>query len=302
MLDYKKYGLKKFLLGYLIIMSLTLIASICSILTFTLTIAPRFKGMASVFIFSIIPIVYVGAYVLVLQKSRRFYYNLLEKDKFILDISKQTLMYISILLVVFFIFIISLRYSLEKRGENDILLSLNVQPYLTNDIFERYNETSFSEINNIYKEYNVSVNINPPINLNFSFNESEKKLIFEQNCTFIDKVYETINGSSNTVKLILINTNNSIDGMGSFCGKGDLIIMSINSSLPSYWVLSHELGHVLSAKIECWRFNLMKEFSNGVCWKGTNWFVHDYIRDLKPDYLNQEQVNSIVESIKTRFS
>ncbi|MBU0958732.1 MAG: hypothetical protein KKB31_02175 [Nanoarchaeota archaeon] len=77
--------------------------------------------------------------------------------------------------------------------------------------------------------------------------------------------------------------------------------MSANNSISSGWVLAHELGHVLSAKIECWKYNLMKEYSRE-CYNGANWFVHDYIRDLQPDYLRQDQVNAIVESIQNRFS
>lgn len=73
MLDYKKYGLRKFLIEYILIILLTLIVSICSVITFTGVIAPRFKGMLSVFIFSIIPLLYLGAYFFVIFKSRKVY-------------------------------------------------------------------------------------------------------------------------------------------------------------------------------------------------------------------------------------
>ena len=79
MLDHKKYGYKKFLLGYLIVIILTLIVSICSILTFTGVIAPRFKGMASVLIFSIIPLLYGSVYIFVLIKTRKYYDKIPEK-------------------------------------------------------------------------------------------------------------------------------------------------------------------------------------------------------------------------------
>ena len=88
---------------------------------------------------------------------------------------------------------------------------------------------------------------------------------------------------ANHLKLILINFNGSTSGMGNFCGKGDLIIMSTNSSMQG-WVLAHETGHILSAKIECWRYNLTKEYSRE-CY-AANWMTHDFIRDLKPDFLN----------------
>ncbi len=280
-------------------MFLTLIVSICSVLTFTGVIAPRFRGMTSVLIFSIIPTLYTGAYIFVLLRSRKVYDKLSEKDKFIFDVSKQTLMYISILLIVFFLFLISLRFPFQKQGVNDIPLSVNIQPYLANDTLELYNETALLGANNIYKKYNLTINILPQVNLNFSFNDSEKSLIFGQNCTYIDELYNLINNSNKKVKLLIINSNNSIDGMGHFCGKSDLIIMSGNSNEQG-WVLAHELGHILSARKQCWKYNLMKEYSKE-CYNGANWFVHDYIRDLRPAYLNQEQVNAMVESVKSRF-
>jgi len=299
MLDHKKYGYKKFLLGYLIVIILTLIVSICSILTFTGVIAPRFKGMASVLIFSIIPLLYGSVYIFVLIKTRKYYDKIPEKEKYKIDVSKQTLMYISILLIIFFIFLISLRFPLESRGVNNLPLTVKIQPFLTNDSVSLYNQTALVESNKIYNKYNITVEIEGPIFLKFSFNDSDQKLIFGQNCTFIDEIYEIVN-TTNSVKLLMIYSNNSIDGMGHFCGKGDFIIMSSNSTMPG-WVLSHELGHVLSAKIECWRYNLMKEYSR-VCYNGANWFVHDYIRDLKPDFLTQEQVDAVVNSVQERFS
>src|SRR3989344_8630695 len=299
MLDHKKYGFKKLIFGYLIVMLLSLVVSVCSILTFTGVIGPRFRGMTSVFVFSIIPILYTGVYIFVLIKTRKYYDKLPEKNKFMIDVSKQTLMYISILLIIFFLFLTSLRFPFQKQGVNDIPLSLTVQPYLANDTLELYNVTALSKVNNIYRNYNLTINLEPQVNLNFSFNDSDKALIFGQNCTYIDELYRQVNNSNNNVKLIIINSNNSIDGMGHFCGKSDLIIMSANSKEQG-WVLAHELGHILSAKKECWKYNLMKEYSNE-CFNGANWFVHNYIRDLRPAYLTQEQVDSIVQSVKNRF-
>jgi hypothetical protein len=299
MLGYKKYGFNKFIFGYIIIMIFTLLAVLCSIITFTFTIAPRFKGMASLFIFSIIPIIYLCIYIYAIANTKKANSNLMEGDKFIFDISKQSLMYTSILLIIFFLFLISLRLPFQKQGINDIPLSINVQPYLANDTLELYNETALFKVNNIYRNYNLTININPQIDLNFSFNSSEKTLIFEQNCTYIDELYKQVNNSDKNVKLIIINSNSSTEGMGNFCGKSDLIIMSANSEMQG-WVLAHELGHILSAKKECWKYNLMKEYSKE-CYNGANWFVHDYIRDLRPNYLNQEQVNAILESVMNRF-
>lgn len=300
MLDYKKHGFKKFILGYIIIIVLTIIVSICSVIIFIGVIAPRFKGMTSVFIFSIIPLLYGGVYVFILFKSRKIYDKIPEKDKFKFDLSKQILMYISIMLILFFLFLISLRIPFEKQGINDVPLSLIIQPYLANDTLNIYDENVLYGVNNIYEKYNISIQINNPINLNFSFNNSDKKLIFTQDCIYINSLYNLINNSGKEVKLIMINSNNSIDGMAHFCGKGDLIIMSINNSISPEWVLAHELGHVLSARMECWKYNLMKEYSRA-CYNGANWFVHDYIRDLKPSYLKQEQVDAIVQSVRTRF-
>ena len=293
--------LGKFLIGYILIIILTLIVSICSIITFTGVIAPRFKGMLSVFIFSIIPLLYLGAYLFVIFKSRKVYDKIPEKEKFKFDVSKQTLMYISIMLVLFFLFLISLRFPFGKPGVNEVPLSLIIQPYLANDAVDLYNETALYGADDIYKKYNITLNIKNSIPLNFSFNDSDKELIFMQNCTYIDSLYDIIENGDKEVKLIIINSNNSVDGMGHFCNKSDLIIMSSNTSISLGWVLAHELGHVLSVKIECWKYNLMKEYSRE-CYNGANWFVYDYIRDLQPDYLRQDQVNAIVESIQNRFS
>lgn len=258
--------------------------------------------MTSVIVYAILPILYTGSYIFVFIQTRKYYDKLPEKNKFKIDVSKQTLLYISILLIIFFIFLISLRFPFQKQGVNDIPLSVNVQPYLANDTLEMYDPIALSGANQIYEKYNLTISINEPVYLNFSFNDSDKRFIFSQNCTFIEGLYDSLsnNSKNNNIKLVMINSNNSIDGMGHFCGKSDLIIMSANSSRPS-WVLAHELGHVLSARKECWKYNLMKEYSRE-CYNGANWFVHDYIRDLWPDYLNQEQVDAVVKSVQNRFS
>ena len=96
------------------------------------------------------------------------------------------------MLVAFFVILVSLRFPFEKQGVNDIPLYLNVQPYLTNDTLDLYNETALLESNKIYKNYNLTINILPQVNLNFSFNDSDKTLIFTQNCTYIEELYNKI--------------------------------------------------------------------------------------------------------------
>jgi len=56
MLNPKKHSLRKLLFAYLIIIITTLIVVLASIFVFTFILAPRFKGLTSVFIFLIIPI------------------------------------------------------------------------------------------------------------------------------------------------------------------------------------------------------------------------------------------------------
>lgn len=300
MIDHKKYGFRKAIIGYLITIIFTLVVVLASIITFTFTLAPKFKGLLSAFIFLIIPLAYFLVYLYANNKIKRAY-NVVDKNiQFRFDLTKQILLYVIIMLTLFFIFLVSLYLPLEKRGVNDSPLNITIQPYLIKETFNSYNESQLLQANKIYLRYNITLYIKEPIKLNRELNESEKTLIFMQNCSFIDYLYNLTNQSGNkSIKLILINSNGSIDGMGNFCGKGDLIIMSVGTTMPG-WVLSHELGHILSARIECWRFNLMKELSKE-CYRA-NWITHDFIRDLQPDFLNQNQVNSIVNSIKTQFS
>lgn len=299
MLDLKKYGNKRFLLGYLIIILFTLIVSLLSIWVFASTLVPKFKGISSAILFLIIPLLYFAGYLYLDSKIKKVY-NLVNKEmQFQFDLTKQILIYIIIMLMLFFIFLITLYFPLEKRGVNQTPLNLTIQPYLLKETYTLYNESLLIQANNIYKKYNITLHLNNPINLKKDLNETERKLILTQNCTIIESLYNLTNKiDSKFVKLILINYNGSINGMGNLCGKGNLIIMSVNNTMQG-WILSHELGHVFSAKVQCWKFNLMKEISNE-CSKA-NWITHDFIRGLQPDFLNQNQVNTIVESIKTRF-
>jgi hypothetical protein len=300
MLDYKKYGIGKILMGYLIIIILTLVVSLASIFMFAFTLAPKLKGFLSVSVFLIIPLLYILVAIYVFRKVKRFY-NLVDKNiQFRLDLCKQTLVYIIIMLLGFFIFLLFLYFPLEKRGTNEIPLNLTIQPYTFNESLVFYNEINLSRAKKIYSGYNITLNFNSSINLQKNLNQTDKELIFSQNCTAIEKLYDLTNyQNTKTVKLIFIDYNGSIDGMAHFCGKGDLIVMSTNSTIAPGWVLAHELGHVLSAEKKCWKFNLMKEYSRE-CF-GANWITHDFIRDFRPDFLNQKQVNALVTSIRTRF-
>jgi hypothetical protein len=296
---HQKYTIGQSLFAYGIIIIFTLIVTLASIWTFTFTLAPLFKGLISAFIFLIIPFLYLGVYVFANKKIKRAY-NLVDKgQQYKWDVVRLILIYIVVMLLLFFIFLISLYFPLEKKGINNFPLNVTIQPYLLNDSAPQYNKTLFLAVNKIYSEYNITVLLNDPIYLDLNINESEKTKIFQQNCSTIDWLYNFTRGKRE-LKLIFMNNSKSADGMASFCGKGDLIIVSTGSSMPYEWVLSHELGHVLNARISCWRFNLMKEYSRA-CY-GANWVTHDFIRDLRPDFLNQEQVNAITNSVKTRFA
>ena len=278
----------------------TLIVTLASIWTFTFTLAPLFKGLASAFTFLIIPALYLGVYIYINKKIKRAYDLVDKRQQYKWDIVRQILVYIVITLTLFFLFLISLYFPLQKQGINNENLNFRVQPYLFEDEFYLYGGENFTKAYQIYSKYNISFSILEPLQFNKSSDRNLTELIFKQNCSAIEEVFNLTNYEDNkTIKLILLEFNSSTKGMAHICGKGNLAIVTLNNSMPG-WVLAHELGHVLGAEKECWKFNLMKEYS-GECF-GANWVTHDFIRDLQPDFLNQKQVNSIKSSIQTRFS
>jgi len=297
---HQKYPPVKVLLAYGIMMLFTLIVTLASIWTFTFAIAPFFKGLTSILVFLTIPLLYLGVLVYSNKKIKQFYNLVDKKHQYRLDVIKHILLYIVIMLVLFFIFLLSLYFPLEKPGLNNEPLGFNVQPYLFENQFYLYSNENFSKAKEIYSTYNITFSILEPKIINQTMDENYTKLIFTQNCTIIDELFNLTNyRDEKTIKLILVEFNSSTKGMAHICGKGNLAIVTLNNSM-SGWVLAHELGHVLGAEKECWRFNLMKEYSRE-CY-GANWITHDFIRDLQPDFLNQKQIDVIVNSIKTRFT
>lgn len=297
---HQKYPPVKVLFAYGIMMFFTLIVTLASIWTFTFAIAPFFKGLTSILVFLTIPLLYLGVLVYSNKKIKQFYNSVDKKHQYKLDVIKHILLYIVIMLMLFFFFLLSLYSPLEKQGLNNEPLSFDIQPYLFENQFYLYPSENFSKAQEIYSLYNITFSILDPIKINQTLEENYTKLIFTQNCTIIEELFNLTNyQDEKTIKLILLEFNGSTKGMAHICGKGNLAIVTLNNSM-SGWVLAHELGHVLGAEKECWRFNLMKEYSRE-CY-GANWITHDFIRDLQPDFLNQEQINAVVNSIKTRFS
>jgi len=78
---HNKYPLSKVLLAYIIIIAFTLVVSLASIWTFTFTLAPRFKGLTSAFLFLIIPLLYFGVYLYANSKIKKAYPFVNEKMK-----------------------------------------------------------------------------------------------------------------------------------------------------------------------------------------------------------------------------
>jgi hypothetical protein len=297
---HQKYPPVKVLLAYGIMMLFTLIVTLASIWTFTFAIAPFFKGLTSILVFLTIPLLYLGVLVYSNKKIKQFYNFVDKKHQYKLDVIKHILLYIVIMLMLFFFFLLSLYFPLEKQGLNNEPLSFDIQPYLFENQFYLYSNENFSKAKEIYSTYNLTFSILEPKIINQTMNENYTKSIFTQNCTIIDELFNLTNyQDEKTIKLILVEFNSSTKGMAHICGKGNLAIVTLNNSM-SGWVLAHELGHVLGAEKECWRFNLMKEYSRE-CY-GANWITHDFIRDLQPDFLNQKQIDVIVNSIKTRFT
>ncbi len=297
---HQKYSIWQMLLAYAIIIFFTLIVTLASIWTFTFTLAPLLKGLTSAFAFLIIPLLYLGVYIYANKKIKKAYDLVDKKQQYKWDVVRQILIYIVVMLTLFFLFLLSLYFPLQKQGINNEPLCFRVQPYLFENELYLFSGENFTKAHQIYSKYNISFSILEPKELNQSSNRNFTELIFRQNCSAIEEVFNLTDYEDNkTIKLILLEFNSSTKGMAHICGKGNLAIATLNNSMPG-WVLAHELGHVLGAEKECWKFNLMKEYS-GECF-GANWVTHDFIRDLQPDFLNQKQVDVITNSIKTRFT
>ncbi len=297
---HKKYPLSKIIYAYLIIIFYTLVVSIASIWTFTFTLVPLFRGLTPVLVFLIIPLFYILAYVYINKKGGINYDRLNDSQKYRFDLVKQIIIYIIIMLLLFFVFLIYLYFPMQKQGINMGPLNLTIQPYTFENQSYLYSTENFTKTEYIYSKYNLTVSILDPIEFNRTIDENYTRLIFAQNCTSVEEVFNLTNYSdTKTIKLVLLEFNGSVKGMAHICGKGNLAIVTLNDSM-SGWVLAHELGHVLGAEKECWRFNLMKEYSKEC--SEANWISHNFIREMQPDFLNQKQVDIIVGSTKSRFS
>jgi hypothetical protein len=297
MLDYKKYGIKKTLLGYLIVIFFGLVVSLLSIFLFTFSLVHYFSGLIPIFVFSSIPLAYFLVAIFIFKVSKKRYSSVDKGLQFRLDLCKTIVVYIVVLLSIFLIFLIYLAFPFAEIGTNNIPLSISIQPYSLKDTISSYSENDFSLAKEIYSEYNITLQIESIIYLNQTAGDVDK--IFSQNCTSVESIYNlTDKESSKTVKLVLIDYKSHRGGMAHICGIDNLMIINLNGSSSAGWVLAHELGHIFGAKSECWRFNLMKEYS-GYCPK-SNWITHNFIKELYPNFLDQQQVDIIVNSIKAR--
>lgn len=222
------------------------------------------------------------------------------KNKYFWIVFIQAMMIILILILLLFVLLLTFSIPLQKRGINNEPLTFIVQPYLLGNELNLYLNENFSKANAIYSKYNFTFTILNPITLNITLDENEREKILYQNCTLIDRLYNLTNyENEKIIKIIFLKFNKTDNGMGYICNKSNLAIISLNNS-KSGWVLAHELGHILGAGKKCWKFNLMKEYSKEC--SSINSFTHNFIRNLQPDLLYQEQVNTMVNSIKERFT
>lgn len=297
---HQRYSLAHILIAYLIIMIFTVVVTIASILVFTSLLAPKIHGLMAIISFLSMPILYYLAYIYVSRKVKLIYDFVDKRQQYKIDLIQQIFKYIIIMMMLFFFFLLTLYYPLQRQGVNNEQLSINVQPYLPIGEISYYNENKFLKTQEIYSRYNISINFLSPVEINISTDYNFTELIFKQNCSAIEKIYNLTNkDSKKVVNVIFLKFNSSIEGMAYVCNKSDLAIIKLNNSMDG-WVLAHELGHVLGAKRECWRSNLMKEYSRD-CYSA-NWITHNFIRDLQPVFLNQKQVDTVAESAKNRFS
>ena len=88
----------------------------------------------------------------------------------------------------------------------------------------------------------------------------------------------------------------SAQGRGCLCGCDFIILNSQYKKLG--WNLAHELGHVMWAKIKCWKWNLMIEYSPECSMTLFQGWSHDLIKFFSPKFLNQEQIDNVKVSIQ----
>ena len=231
-----------------------------------------------------------------------------EKNALKLKILKIYSFFIALLAVLICLSIILLILSInfEKKGVNDKNYVVPIQIYKINNETNRSNiEEILKESNRIWQNYKISFEVDNIATAYVNISLDERSAIYDSNnCSTINSVIERIVGKNNyPFKVIFLsNTNARNTGRGCICNCTFLIVNSKFSTF-SGWDLAHEFGHLLNAEKACWKWNLMTE-AGQICEK--NNLVYRLIqqisfalrKSMKPEFLNQMQVNEVVKEIE----
>jgi hypothetical protein len=189
----------------------------------------------------------------------------------------------------------------EKKGVNNKPLNVSFDVYiLNNEISKGEIYSSFLRANQIWNNYNISIQINEIKNIYKNISDDEKREIFESKDNNLVNlmINHLLENSTNLSIIFMSNKNSSGEGRGCLSEKCTALVVDSDEKNFLSWNLAHEIGHTLHAKSYCWKLNLMTELCNY-----KNPFVKSlqglsYLRKtLKPDFLNQFQVDTIIHRV-----
>lgn len=206
-------------------------------------------------------------------------------------------------IVVVSVILIILSFSainFERRGINNNPLNVSFDIYILNNETDEENiHSSLAGANKIWKNYGISIKINLIENIYKNISDNETKYVFESgNCSLINPVINTLLKNSNNLSIIFMSNKNSThEGRGCICNCTFLVVDAKKGKF-SNWNLAHEIGHILNAEKSCWKWNLMTETSdkcyNNIFIKPFQELSFTLRKNLKPEFLNQKQVNNAV--------
>ncbi|MEM3405855.1 MAG: hypothetical protein QW117_02710 [Candidatus Pacearchaeota archaeon] len=204
-----------------------------------------------------------------------------------------------VILIIFILRNFTCSFSIEKQGTNIEKLNVSFNFYIiNNEINEEELVKYVSEVNKIWNNYNISILINNIYKVNLNITTEERKYLYtkisgknsEEDSKICNEFYipliNKITNNSPDMSIIYIKGKSINFGRGNLCGY-KFVIFKKDKKCKDFtaWNLAHEIGHVLGLtdKREDNKFNLM----------------NDRCKISKPYFLNQEQVNKTILTIKS---
>ena len=207
-----------------------------------------------------------------------------------------------IILITFCGTLLVLSIPQEKIGLNEKIINIPTNLYVVN------NEASLKDIdealrgaNRIWNHYNISLKVKEIHFLESPIVNSDRKMMYEEeNCSALTTLTNHILGDTpnNSLNIIFVNSSNStVQGKGCVCDCNYILLDPKKGDVG--WNLAHEMGHMLSANVSFWQWNLMIECSSE-CSKpyALQGIEHDLIKSLKPYFLSKTQISSVLNAIK----